>query len=147
MKQSVTTQPRNSRGKFLPSHATELRRQRVLEMRKAGLSYRVIAKQENVSRRQIIYDFNKAVEEAACGRQITTHTERSLELQRLEMALVALISRVREGDLASIDRWLRLCESRRRLLGLDMKPTHSLKTATRRHEEFKTYINLDLDKI
>lgn len=116
-------------------------------MRKAGLSFSDIARQEKISQNQASEDFKRAAEEAACGRLMTAHTERALELQRLEMALVALISKVRKGDLPAIDRWLRLCESRRRLLGLNMKGTRSFRTARARQEAYKTYIGLDLEKV
>ena len=33
--------------------------------------------------------------------------------------MLALAAKVRDGNLAAIDRWLRLSESRRRLFGLD----------------------------
>ena len=44
---------------------------------------------------------------------------RRLELERLDEALRAIAGRVRQGNLAAIDRWIRISESRRRLLGLD----------------------------
>lgn len=124
-----------------------LRRQRVLEMRKAAISIQAIATDVKVSRAQVVRDLKRALDEAACGRMITIRTERSLELQRLEIALLSLVKKVRNGDLAAIDRWLRLCESRRRLLGLNMKSAKSLKTAKARQEAIKTYIGLDLEKV
>lgn len=144
---SQTQTPRDTLGRFEPSPTAAQRRQRVLEMRKAGLSFAVIAQQEKVSKKKIVSDFNRAAEEAACGRLMTTRTERALELQRLEIALVALVAKVRKGDLAAIDRWLRLCESRRRLLGLNMKAARSLRSAKARQEAIKTYIGLDLEKV
>jgi hypothetical protein len=116
-------------------------------MRKAGISFVVIAKETGVSTTQAVRDYKRALDEAACGRLVTLQSERSLELQRLEIALLALSQKVREGDLPAIDRWLRLCESRRRLLGLNMKMSRSKDAQKARRLIPKTYINLDLEKI
>lgn len=120
---------------------------RVLEMRKAGVTFNAIARDVGVSSTQVVRDYNKALDEAACGRQMTTRSERALELQRLEMALLAIITKVRQGDVAAIDRWLRICESRRRLLGLNMKSPRLRKTLATQQQVLKTYVGLDLDKV
>ena len=129
------------------SEEAALRRQRVLEMRKAGISFQAIARELGVSSTQATRDFKRALDEAACGRRMTIRTERALELQRLETALLALIQKVRQGDLAAIDRWLRLCESRRRLLGLNVKSARSSRSARQHQQALKTYIGLDLEKV
>lgn len=129
------------------SEAAALRRQRVLEMRKAGISFHAIAREVNVSATQVIRDLKRALDEAACGRRMTVRTERALELQRLETALLALVQKVRQGDLAAIDRWLKLCESRRRLLGLNVKSARSAKGSRQRRQALKTYIGFDLEKV
>lgn len=116
-------------------------------MRKAGISFAAIAKDVNVSKRQVLRDFRRALDEAACGRLMNIRTERAFELQRLELAILALIKKVRGGDLAAIDRWLRLCESRRRLLGLNMKSRKSLKNINASQDAIKTYIGLDIEKV
>lgn len=126
---------------------TALRRLRVLEMRKAGISFNAIARDVGVSRSQVIRDYRKALDEAACGRQMTKHTERALELQRLELALRALVTKVREGELPAIDRWLKICESRRSLLGLNMKTARTAKAIQARQQTLKTYIGFDPEKV
>jgi len=136
----------NKRGNQ-PSATAAKRRMRVLEMRKAGLNFQAIANNVKVSSTQVIRDFKRALDEVACGRVLTIQTERSLELQRLEIAMLAIIPKVRQGELPAIDRWLRLCESRRRLLGLNMKSAKSLKSAMARREALKTYVGLDLEKV
>jgi hypothetical protein len=78
---------------------------------------------------------------------MTIRSERALELQRLETALHALMSKVRQGDLAAIDRWLKLCESRRKLLGLNARSNRAGKAARRTQQALKTYIGLDLEKV
>lgn len=129
------------------SEQAAMRRLRVLEMRKAGVSYHTIAREVGVSQTQVVRDLKRALDEAACGRRIAVRTERALELQRLETALLALIQKVRQGDLAAIDRWLKLCESRRRLLGLNAKSARSSRSAKAREQSLKTYIGLDLEKV
>ena len=42
-----------------------------------------------------------------------------LELQRLDIAAVAIAKKVQSGDLFAIDRWVKIIETRMRLLGLD----------------------------
>jgi len=78
---------------------------------------------------------------------MTVRSERALELQRLETALHALVSKVHEGDLAAIDRWLKLCESRRKLLGLNARSSRAGNATRRTQQALKTYIGLDLDKV
>lgn len=65
---------------------------------------------------------------AMCRAIIDIYTERrgeladkyrSMELQRLEHATAALAPKVKKGNLLAIDRWVRLSESRRKLLGVD----------------------------
>lgn len=123
------------------------RRVRVLEMRKAGVSFSAIAKDVGVSCTQVFRDYHKALEEAACGRRMTKASERALELERLEIALLALIPKVRQGEIPAIDRWLKICESRRRLLGLNMKTASSLRSIKARQQSIKTYIGFDPEKV
>jgi len=43
---------------------------------------------------------------------------RALELERLEAALVSIAKEVKGGNLAAVDRWVRIIEAECRLLGL-----------------------------
>ena len=105
--------------------ATE-RREQSMHLRKMGNSYRAIGKQLGISEAQAHRDVALAI------KSINQHTEESakehqvIELARLDMAMVAIASGVTEGHLQSIDRWIRLCESRRKLLGLDAATKNEL---------------------
>jgi carboxylesterase type B len=102
------------------------RRNRALELRKAGASYRAIAVKVAAE-----FDAPKYSEALAHGdvssvlqdlNERTSHTAeeyRTLELERLDTAMLAIANDVRKGKLNAIDRWIRISESRRKLLGLD----------------------------
>jgi DNA-binding CsgD family transcriptional regulator len=95
------------------------RRVKVLELAKAGASFRQIARALNVSHETARKDL-AAVMDALKQEQIAGAEElRAMELERLNMAMAGIAQRVRQGDLGAIDRWIKLCESRRKLLGLD----------------------------
>lgn len=101
------------------------RRQRALSYRKAGASYRSIAAQVAIdlncsySLGQAYRDVSEALSELSSNARLEAESLRELELARLDTATEAIASKVQKGDLLAIDRWLRISESRRRLLGLD----------------------------
>ncbi len=129
------------------------RRQRVLELRKAGASYRAIGAQLNISEAQAHRDLKAATARLAELERTSAEEYRVIELIRLDdMQLEAtrilrathpLISggKVLSGftvdgkaigltddgpKLAAIDRLLKIAERRARLLGLDMQPGATL---------------------
>lgn len=102
------------------------RRLMALTLRKSGASFQLIA--ENVSRVMGIENYNKSrayKDVAAILGELkeTTRVEaasfQQLELECLEMAMLAVSPQVRAGHLGAIGQWVRLLESRRKLLGLD----------------------------
>ncbi len=95
------------------------RRQKVLDMRLLGASLRRIADKIGVSHETVRNDLQKALEELSETERAKAEHLRGLELQRLDVALNAIGSKVLEGDLGAIDRWLKISERRARLLGLD----------------------------
>jgi hypothetical protein len=95
------------------------RRNKALELRKIGLSYRLIAKTLKISCRQAYNDVQRALEEGAGTEDDMVVLERNLTDQRLDAVITALHKHVHEGDYRAIDRWLRTCEIRRKLLRLD----------------------------
>lgn len=95
------------------------RLERVFALMVVGKTERQIAAEMGVS---------PAGAHAMCHAIIDIYTERrgeladkyrSMELQRLEHATAALAPKVKKGNLLAIDRWVRLSESRRKLLGVD----------------------------
>lgn len=95
------------------------RRVKVLELRKGGASLRAIAEKVGVSHVQVAKDLEAVLAELV-KEQLTGMQElRTLELERIDIALLAIQGQVRAGHLGAIDRWLRLGERRAKLLGLD----------------------------
>jgi transcriptional regulator with XRE-family HTH domain len=97
----------------------EGRRSAVLQYRCAGLSLRQIADRVGVSHTQVAKDLQAALTELRADMVDMATDLKAIESERLDRARVALWARVCAGDLAAIDRWIRLSESFRRLHGLD----------------------------
>lgn len=95
------------------------RRVRALELRKSGMPYRAIATALGVNVKTAHRDVKRSLSRLAKMEQTNAEELRTLETERLDMAMRAIAVKVAKGELQAIDRWLRLCESRRRLLGLD----------------------------
>ena len=108
------------------------RQQTALSLRKSGASYRAIAghmaAETDKSGNLLYAKYSEALahkDVAACLKAINEKTSldteeyRSLELERLDTAQLAIAKKVQSGDLGSIDRWLRISERRSALLGLD----------------------------
>lgn len=93
------------------------RQRQALEMRKDGHTFEAIAKAlayqgRSSAYRAVMAGLQKTLQEPA-------DELRKLELERLDKAAAAIVGRVEDGDLQAIDRWIRISESRRKLLGLD----------------------------
>jgi hypothetical protein len=88
-----------------------------LQLRKAGASYDTIAEHLGYRGKQ---GAHKAVM-AALRNSVREPAEeyKRLELERLDVAQVALWRQVQAGNLGAIDRLLKIMERRARLLGLD----------------------------
>jgi hypothetical protein len=105
----------------LASKVTSLERKlQALELRKAGASYRTIAE-------RLGYASASGAHKAVASALKATLREpagevRTLELERLDAALLAIWRRVQNGDDRAIDRLLRIMERRARMLGLDATP-------------------------
>jgi len=101
------------------------RQVRALQLRIAGLSYRAIAREMDISVATAHGDVMDALAELAEQQQANAEQLRALELERLDtLALAASrILRVATNtmQLAAIDRLIRISESRRKLLGLDLQ--------------------------
>ena len=99
--------------------ALDERRIKALDRRKVGISYRGIAQLLGISE----FEAWRAVEAALAGRieQDQGHVaqQRQLEIERLDLVVMVLQQKVRDGDMPAIDRWLKVSDARRRLLGLD----------------------------
>ena len=96
------------------------RRLKSLELRKNGASYRQIGVALGVATDTAWKDVIRSLADLAKIEMGMAAELRALETERLDMALLSLAKGVRDGNLGAIDRWIRLSESRRKLLGLDM---------------------------
>ena len=102
------------------------RQQTALSLRKSGASYRAIAAHisalpgnEKYSEGLAHHDVSTCLKAINEQTSLDTEEYRSLELERLDTAQLAIAKKVQAGDLGSIDRWLRISERRAALLGLD----------------------------
>jgi hypothetical protein len=107
--------------KFSPRAVTaQVKEEHALDLRLAGHTFDVIAAQVGYASRSSAY---RAVERAF--QRIRAHTDqtaeqlRQLEDARYDRMLRAIDDQVQRGDLAAIDRALRISKARRELWGLD----------------------------
>jgi hypothetical protein len=98
------------------------RSRQALELRKAGLGFVKIAQLLGYKGPSGAFD---AVQ-AALKRTLQQPADelRKLEGERLDMVLQAIAVQVKAGNLKAVDRWVRCCESRRKLDGLDAPEKH-----------------------
>ena len=97
--------------------ATHSKRVRCVELATQGMSYDEIAKAVGYSNRGGAY---KAVSAALRAKQVEAVDElRVVELERLDALQRSCWDAALEGDIASVDRVLKVIAARVRLLGLD----------------------------
>ena len=94
-------------------------RGRALELRKSGASYRQIGEALGISLQRAHQLIMNELDRLSQLRLGTADELRRLELERLEMIALAIVSQVKKGDIKAGHLWLKTCESRRKLLGLD----------------------------
>lgn len=91
----------------------------VWELRKAGASYAQIAQQIGVNKGNLSRWVRRKLDELARNNIEGAEDIRRIELERLDVALLAIWPQVRSGNHGAIDRLVRIQERRARLLGLD----------------------------
>jgi len=110
--------------------ATAERRAYVLAQRKGGYTYAQIARMaiEKFKENKLPAGWDERYAYKDVQRELQRLREETkeeaadlvqLEIERLDAALKAVAPKVQQGHLGAIDRWIRLSESRRKLLGLD----------------------------
>lgn len=95
------------------------RRQAALRLRAERKSYRAIGKALGVSEAQAYYDVQREIARLNANLSENASTLRAIEDESLQIAQRAILSQVREGQDAAVKNWIRISESRRKLLGLD----------------------------
>jgi len=90
-----------------------------LKLRQSGYSYRDIAKELNISLTSAWLYIKESMEELRKEVLEEADTLRQIELDRLDIMLKALWSKVEAGDEKAIDRVLKIQERTSKYLGLD----------------------------
>ena len=90
-----------------------------LELRKAGGSYRHIGKAMGISPQSALNCCRRALDELMHKIHESAEQLREIEAGRLDSLQLALWQKATGGDAHAIDSVRKICESRRRLYGLD----------------------------
>lgn len=94
-------------------------RKRALELRKSGATYRQIGESIGISMQRA---HQLVVDELECLAQLRLRNAdelRLLELERLDMASIPTLAKLKKGCMRAANVWIKLSESRRKLLGVD----------------------------
>lgn len=106
-----------NRNRYVPSDEVIERERKVLELRRAGVTFDAIAAQLGYKGRGAAYKaFRRAL---ARTLQQPASELRELEADRLDRLQTAIWGRAMRGDLEAVDRVLRIMERRAMLLGLN----------------------------
>lgn len=103
------------------------RQLQALELRKRGLSYRAIGEKLEVDHTTAYKDVMKELSRLAKERDGKLEELRQLELERLDMLLLALEPMARVGDTSAVTAYLKTMERRAKYLGLDAPEKHEYK--------------------
>ncbi len=109
---------RSAKNREVMAHAAE-NRAKAWEFRKMGASYEAIGKKLGVSHEAVRRYIQQSLDRLKADELKDAAEWRRLELARLDDLLIALPPRALRGELAVVDRVLRIQERRARLLGLD----------------------------
>jgi hypothetical protein len=119
---------------------------RAFELRKAGASYRQIGRKLGVSGKTAYEDVQRVLAELAEMRLASAADYVALELERLDAAQLALYQHLETGDPQIVNAWVKVSESRRKLLGLDAQPgtvpTGTLDIILRWHDDNRRIIDI-----
>lgn len=110
-----------------PGMTAEERAEEAMQMlhaRRAGASYDAIGRQFGLSSRAVFLKVQKLLQDMPKEEAAEL---RSLESQKLDFAEFSLRSQIKAGNIGAINAMVRISESRRRLLGLDMPQQHEVK--------------------
>lgn len=117
-------------GKSSPVKARKVENQaRALELRRAGLGFEAIGAQLGIKKSQAHRLVVSGLAEARAQVAASADELRSEELSRLDGMLTGLWPRARKGEVAAVDRVLKISERRAKLLGLDAPERKQLEGA------------------
>lgn len=112
-----------------PSAAREDRRKRVYELLLAGRSYSEIATAVGVTKSTVARDVKLLLDQLRADTLADAEAWRRLQVAQIDRGIAALWEGYDGGDLATVDRMLRLLERKAKLLGLDA-PTQVVTAGT-----------------
>lgn len=124
---------KNPRGGPRTWMTQEERQQELFQMlhaRRGGASYQAIANQFGLSVKTVHEKITAVLRDLPHSEAVEL---RALEAQKLDYAETRLQEAIKLGDTKAINTLVRISESRRRLLGLDMPEQHEVKIS--REEE------------
>lgn len=101
-------------------------RDRILELRKQGLTYAAISKEVGVSYDTVSNTISQAMIALSTRTLANAEDLRREDYQKLSLMLEAIWDRVLSGELGAIDRAIRILERRARLMGLDMQQQNAI---------------------
>ena len=104
--------------KLSPTAKREQRRTCVASLLLAGKSFRQISKEIGASPATICRDAKTILKRWRDESLETVDDYVCQDLRRVDLALGSIHDRVQDGELAAIDRWVRLLDHRSKLLGL-----------------------------
>lgn len=104
--------------------------QQMLRMRTYGASYQAIADHFDIARETV---FKKIQQELTSIPREDVTNLRALEAAKLDAAELRLQDKIKAGNIGAINALVRVSESRRKLLGLDLPEQHEVKIS--REEE------------
>jgi hypothetical protein len=100
-------------------------RAQALELRRAGHTYAAIGEQLGLSKAMAFKLVRQGMEEGRIAIGKAADQLRAEELSRLDGMLEAVWPKASKGELAAVDRVLKIGERRARLLGLDAPSQHA----------------------
>lgn len=95
------------------------RQQEAMELRRMGVSYKVIGDRIGVSDAQAHRDVMAAIKRLLKITEKDAEIVQIQELDRLDRLMMSIWNQAQNGSLAAIDRILKIMERRAKLLGLD----------------------------
>lgn len=114
------------------------RKEKALELRKAGCSYQAIGDAIGTSKQQAHRTVTAALVEIRTQTAEEAEDLRRLELERIDALFFEAYSKARQGNLAAIDRCVRLSERRCKILGLDAATRSEVVACLTSSEEWQT---------
>ena len=108
-----------------PAISKAQRVKQFVSLRTQGLSYRAIAEAwqkqtgKKISQTTVQTDIVAELQKIAEQTRWEAKHYQQLELTRLDMAMSAIAKQVAAGEVNAVNAWVKISESRRKLLGLD----------------------------